>query len=60
LGPKDVAGTADHYNRLARHQEASINPPGVWIERISTQLTLRAQPFKIGKKIRQKILTRAA
>jgi hypothetical protein len=60
LKPEDVAGTADYYNRLARHQEATINPPGVWIGRISTQLALRVQPFKIGKKMPQKLLRRAA
>jgi len=60
LGPEDVAGTAEYYNRMARHQEATIHPPGVWIGRISTQLMLGAQPFKTAKKMPQKFLRRAA
>jgi hypothetical protein len=60
FGPEDVAGTAEYYNRLARHHEAEINPPGAWLGRISTQLALRIQPLKTTKKIPQKILRRAA
>ncbi len=59
-GPEDVAGTAEYYNRLARHSEATMNPPGVWIGRISTQLAVRIQPFKTAEKVPQKILRRAA
>src|SRR5260370_28016230 len=37
FGPEDVAATAEYYNRLTRHHEAIINPPGVWMGRISTE-----------------------
>jgi hypothetical protein len=60
IGPEDVAGTAEYYNRLARHHEATINPPGVWVGRISTELALRIQLFRAAKKVRQQILRRAA
>jgi hypothetical protein len=60
FGPEDVAGTAEYYNRLARHQEASIKSPALWIGRTSTQLALRIQPFKTAEKMPQKILHRAA
>jgi hypothetical protein len=60
IGPEDVAGTAEYYNRLARHHEATINPPGVWVGRISRELAVRIQLFRTVKKIRQQILRRAA
>jgi hypothetical protein len=60
FGPEDVAGTAEYYNRLARHHEASLNPPGAWIGRISTELAVRIQLFKTARKVRQQILRRAA
>jgi hypothetical protein len=60
LGPEDVAGTAEYYNRLARHEEATINPPDVWIGRISTQPAMGAQPLKIVKDRPQEILRPAA
>jgi hypothetical protein len=60
FGPEDVAGTADYYNRLARHHEETMDPPGVWRGRISTQLALRIRPFRTSEKIPQKILRRVA
>jgi hypothetical protein len=60
LGPEDVAGTAEYYNRLARREEAASNLPCAWIGRISTPPTLRIRPRKTAKKIPQKILRRAA
>ena len=60
FGPEDVAGTAEYYNRLARHEEASMNPPREWRGRISMQLAMRVQRFKTGEKAPQKILRRAA
>src|SRR4029077_4398632 len=41
FGREDVAGTAEYYNRLARHYEATINPPGMWMGRISTERAVR-------------------
>jgi len=60
LGPEDVAGTAEYYNRLARNDEGTMNPPGMWIGRISTQLVLRIQRYKTAEKVPQQILRRAA
>jgi hypothetical protein len=60
FGPDDVAGTAEYYNRLARHDEASMNPPREWRGRISMQLTLHMQRFKTAEKVSQKILRHAA
>ena len=60
LGPEDVAGTAEYYNRLARNDEATMNPPGMWIGRISTQLVLHIRRFKSGEKAPQQIQRRAA
>jgi hypothetical protein len=60
LGPEDVAGTAEYYNRLARREEAGSNPPGAWMGRISTRLALRIRPFKTAKNIPQEIVRRAA
>ncbi len=60
LGPEDVAGTAEYYNRLARCDEAASNPPAAWTGRISTRLSLRIRPFKTAKKIPQEILRHAA
>lgn len=59
FGPEDVAGTAEYYNRLARHDEVTMNPPGMWTRRISTHLVLRIQPPKPAEKVRQQILRRA-
>jgi hypothetical protein len=55
-----MAGSAEYYNRLARHHEATINPPGAWVGRISTELAMRIQLFKTVKKVRRQILRRAA
>jgi hypothetical protein len=60
LGPEDMAGSAEYYNRLARHHAATINPPGAWVGRISTGLAMRIQPFKAAEKVRQKIRRRVA
>jgi len=60
LGPGDVAGTAEYYNRLARNHEATMNPSGMWTRRISTQLVLRIQRYKTAEKAPQQILRRAA
>jgi hypothetical protein len=60
LRPEDMAGSAEYYNRLARHHEATLNPPGAWVGRISTELAMRIQLFKTVKKVRQQILRRAA
>jgi len=60
LGPEDVAGTAEYYNRLARNDEATMNPPGMWIGRISTQLVLHIRRCKSGEKAPQQIQRRAA
>jgi len=60
LGPEDVADTAEYCDRLARNEEAARNPPGAWIGRISTRLSLRIRSFKSAKKIPQRILGRAA
>src|SRR6266853_1274864 len=38
LGPEDVAGTAEYYNRLARRDEAASNPPDAWMRRIPKRL----------------------
>jgi len=46
FGREDVAGTAEYYNRLARHHEATITPPGVWIGRISMKRAQRIRPSK--------------
>jgi hypothetical protein len=56
--PEDVAGTADYYNRLARHHEANVDPPGVWTRRISLQLAVHTQPFETAEQLPQKILRR--
>src|ERR1700693_994694 len=58
FGPEDVAATAEYYNRMARHYEWTMDPPGMWIDRIPTQLTVRIPPFKIAAKVSQKILRR--
>jgi hypothetical protein len=55
-----MAGSAEYYNRLARHHAATINPPGAWVGRISTELAMRIRLFKTVKKVRQQILRRAA
>jgi hypothetical protein len=60
LGPEDVAGTAEYYNRLARNDEATMNLPGMKIGRISTQLVLHIQRYKTAEKVPQQILRRAA
>ena len=60
LGPEDVASTAEYCNRLARLDEAAMNPPGVWKRRISRRLTVRIQVFRAVGKARQKFLRRTA
>ena len=60
FGPEDVAGTAEYYNRLARRHEEMMDPPGVWIGRISMQLAVRIQPFTTAEKVPQRILRRVA
>ena len=60
LGFEDVSGTAEYYNRLARHDEVTMNPPGLWTGRISMQQLVRIQPFKTAEKVPQMILCRAA
>jgi len=51
FGPEDVAATAEYYNRLARHYEAAITPPGMWIGRIATARAARIRPFKAAARI---------
>jgi len=60
LGREDVAGIAEYYNRLARRQEATMDPPGVWRGRISMRLAVRIQPFKTAQQVPQEILRRVA
>jgi hypothetical protein len=60
LGPEDVAGIAEYYNRLARRQEPAMGPPGVWRGRISMRLAVRIQPFKTAQQVPQEILHRVA
>ena len=60
LGPEDVAATAEYYNRLARHDEATMDPPNMWVDRIPARLTVRIRPFKIAAKVSQKFLRRVA
>jgi len=60
FGFEDASGTAEYYNRLARHDEVTMNPPGLWTGRISTQLVARIQPLKTAEKVPQMILRRAA
>ena len=60
FGPEDVAGTAEYYNRMARHYEWTMDPPGIWIERLPTQLTVRIPPFKTAVMVSQRILRRLA
>jgi hypothetical protein len=58
--PEDVSGTADYYNRLARHLEANVDPPGAWTRRISLHLATRKQPSMTTKKLPQLFLRRVA
>ena len=60
FGREDVAATAEYYNRLARHDEVTMNPPGLWTRRISMQLVARIQSFKTAENVPQMILHRAA
>jgi len=60
FGPEDVAATAEYYNRLARHYEWMMDPPGMWIERLPAQLTVRTPLFKTAAKVSQKNLRRVA
>jgi hypothetical protein len=46
FGPEDVACTAEYYHRLARHHEATITPPGMWMGRIATEPVARIGPRK--------------
>jgi hypothetical protein len=59
LGPEDVAGIAEYYNRLARRQETTMDPPGVWRGRISMRSAVRIKPFKTAQ-VPQEILRRVA
>jgi hypothetical protein len=45
FGREDVAGTAEYYNRLARNSE-TIDPPDMWMGRISTERAERLRPCK--------------
>ncbi len=56
FGPEDVAGTAEYYNRLARHHEAIINPPGMWMGRIATQPAGRTSPRKTAARTSNRTL----
>jgi hypothetical protein len=56
--PEDVSGTADYYNRLARHHEANMDPSGAWTRRISLQLAVRILPSVTAKNLPQNILRR--
>jgi hypothetical protein len=47
---EDVSGTADYYNRLARHLEANMDPPAAWTRRISLRLALRKHSSMTAKK----------
>jgi hypothetical protein len=58
LGREDVAGIAEYYNRLARRQEATMDPPGVWRGRISMRLEVPVLPFKSTEKVPREILLR--
>ncbi len=60
FGPEDVAATAEYYNRLARHYEWMMDPPGMWIERLPAQLTVHTPLFKTAAKVSQKNLRRVA
>ncbi len=60
FGFEDVSGTAEYYNRLARLDEVTTNPPGLWTGRISMQQVARMQLFKTAEKVPQMILRRAA
>ena len=51
FGPEDVAVTAEYYNRLARQDEATMDPPSMWTERIPGQLTVRIPRFKTAAKV---------
>jgi hypothetical protein len=58
FGREDVAGTAEYYNRLARHCEATINPPGMWMGRISTVRVgrMRIRPRKAAVRTSKRTL----
>jgi hypothetical protein len=60
LGPEDVAGTAEYYNRLIRLDETNMNPRAAWIGRLSRERAERTWPFHIADKVRQQNLHRAA
>jgi hypothetical protein len=60
FGFEDVSGTAEYYNRPARHDEVTMNPPGLWTGRISMQQVVRIQPFKTAEQAPHMILRRAA
>ena len=60
FGPEDVASIAEYSNRLARLDEAAMNPTGAWKRRISTQLVLHIRRLKTVEKVPQQILHRAA
>jgi hypothetical protein len=58
--PEDVSGTADYYNRLARHHEANMDPLCAWTRRISLRLAARKHPSMTAKKLPQLFLRRVA
>src|SRR6266404_6625945 len=60
FGPEEVAGTAEYYNRMARHYEWAMESPGMWIDHIPAQLTVRIPPFKTALMVSEKILRRVA
>ena len=60
FGPEEVAVTAEYYNRMARHYEWAMESPGMWIDHIPAQLTVRIPPFKTAMMVSQKILRRVA
>jgi hypothetical protein len=57
---EDVSGTADYYNRMARHLEANMDPPAAWTGRISLHLAMRKHPTMTAKKLPQLFLRRVA
>jgi hypothetical protein len=55
FGREDVAGTAEYYNRLARNSEA-IDPPDMWMGRISTERAERIRPCKTAARTSHRTL----
>lgn len=60
FGREDVAGTAEYYNRLARLSE-TIDPPDMWVGRISMERAERIRPCKTAARTSHRaLLARAA